>query len=146
MRSILGTILLTFAVSTSAVAQDNLGSKALSVGAASILVSPLLSLDGKPLEASVALGSVGIGAAFVVVGLSVVTADIVVLTIKNVVTGSQYLIKASVKATQTASIAVGTGIRIIAESTGFAVMASGQLLAFIPNAIGQSLLYQAQVK
>ncbi len=147
MKSLIQSLLLRTALSmllcTGAMAQSNEGSKALSTGIASVVASPVMSLEGKPLEASAALG---VGGSFIVGGLVVGSVEVVTLTIKNVVTGSQYVIKASGKAAQGASVAVGTSVRVVAESTGYAVIASGQLLAFIPNAIGQALLHQSQVK
>lgn len=44
------------------------------------------------------------------------------------------------------SIAVGTMVQVVAQGVGYALIASGQLIAFIPNAVGQSLLYQARLK
>jgi hypothetical protein len=143
MKQLVQSLCLAAVLCTSAIAQNSDGSKALSTGAASIVASPVMSLEGKPLEASAALG---VGGSFIVGGLAVGSVELVTLTIKNSVTGSQYVIKASGKAVQGASVAVGTSVRVVAESTGYAVIASGKLLAFIPNAIGQALLHQSQVK
>lgn len=142
-QSVLFSVLFSAFICTSAVAEGIEGSKTLSTGALSIMASPVLSLEGKPLDAS---GALGLGGAFIVTGLVQGSAETVTLTVKSVATGSQYLIKGSVKATQSASVAVGTGIRFVAESTGYAVIAAGQLLAFIPNTIGQALLHQEQIK
>ncbi|WP_395669861.1 hypothetical protein [Rhodoferax sp.] len=143
MKKLTQLLMLALAISTSAYAQSNDGSKAISMGAASIVASPVLSLEGRPLEASAALG---VGGSFVVGGLVVASVELVTLTLKNVATGSQYVIKASGKAVQGASVAVGTSVRVVAESTGYAVIASGKLLAFIPNAIGEALLHHSEVK
>lgn len=143
MKQLIQSLSLVAILCTSAVAQSNEGSKVLSAGAASIIASPVMSLEGKPLDASFALG---VGGSFVVVGLVVGSVELVTLTLKNAATGSQIVIKASGKAVQGASLAVGTSVRVVAESTGYAVIASGKLLAFIPNAIGQALLHQSQVK
>ena len=143
MKKLTQLLMLALAISTSAYAQSNDGSKAISMGAASIVASPVLSLEGRPLEASAALG---VGGSFVVGGLVVASVELVTLTLKNVATGSQYVIKASGKAVQGASVAVGTSVRVVAESTGYAVIASGKLLAFIPNALGEALLHHSEVK
>jgi hypothetical protein len=143
MKQLVQSACLAALLCTSAIAQNNEGSKALSMGAASIVASPVMSLEGKPLDASLALG---VGGSFVVGGLVVGSVELVTLTLKNAATGSQYVIKASGKAVQGASVAVGTSVKVVAESTGYAVIASGKLLAFIPNAIGQALLHQKQVK
>jgi hypothetical protein len=144
MKKLTQSLVLALAISISIYAQSNDGSKAISMGAASIIMaSPVLSLEGKPLEASAALGA---GGSYVVGGLVVASVELVTLTLKNVATGSQYVVKASGKAVQGASVSVGTSVRVVAESTGYAVIASGKLLAFIPNAIGQALLHQSEVK
>lgn len=47
-------------------------------------------------------------------------------------------------AAEAASIGVGTSVRVVAESTGYALVASGVLLAFVPNEIGRSLLHHSR--
>jgi hypothetical protein len=143
MKQFFQSLCLVAVLCTTAIAQNNEGSKALSSGVASVVASPVMSLEGKPLDASLALG---VGGSFIVGGLVVGSVEVVTLTIKSAVNGSQYVIKASGKAVQGASVAVVTSVRVVAEATGYAVIASGQLLAFIPNAIGQMLMHQSQVK
>lgn len=43
-----------------------------------------------------------------------------------------------------ASVGVGTVVKVVAESTGHALVASGELLAFVPNEIGRALLHHAR--
>lgn len=143
MKQLVQSLFLSVVLCANAMAQSNEGSKAISSGVASVVASPVMSLEGRPLDASLALG---VGGSFIVGGLAVGSVEVVTLTLKNAVNGSQYVIKASGKAVQGASVAVGTSVRVVAESTGYAVIASGQLLAFIPNAIGQMLMHQSQVK
>jgi hypothetical protein len=143
MKRLLTIGLLSAALCAPALAQSNKGSEASALGIQSILASPVLSLEGKPLEASAAMG---VGGAFLVVGVAEGASEVVSLTIKGIESGSTFIVKASTKAVRGASVAAGTSVRVVAESTGYALMASGQLLAFIPNAIGQALLYQSQVK
>lgn len=52
--------------------------------------------------------------------------------------------KVSGEAARAASVRVGTSVRVLAESTGYALLASGVLLAFVPNEIGRSLLHHAR--
>ena len=143
MKRLLTLAVLTTALCASALAQSEKASNASAAGAASILASPVLSLEGKPLEASVALG---VGGTFVVVGIVEGASEVVMLSLKGGAAASTVVVKASTAAAKGASVAVGTSVRVMAESTGYALLASGQLLAFIPNAIGQALLYQASVK
>lgn len=143
MKRLLWIALLNAGLCLNAQAQSEKASNASGAGVASILASPVLSLEGKPLEASAALG---LGGTFVVVGVVEGASEVVLLTLKGLGNASSVVVKASTTAVKGASVAVGTSVRVVAESTGYALMASGQLLAFIPNAIGQALLYQSQVK
>jgi hypothetical protein len=77
MKQLVQSLCLVAILCTSAVAQNNEGSKVLSAGAASIIASPVMSLEGKPLDASLALG---VGGSFVVVGLVVGSVELVTLT------------------------------------------------------------------
>ena len=83
---------------------------------------------------------------FTVVAVAEGASEAVSLSIKGVEAGSTFVVKVSTAAVKASSVVVGTSLRVVAESTGYALLASGQLLAFIPNAIGQALLYQSQVK
>jgi hypothetical protein len=143
MKSLIPVLVLATTLCTPALAQSNKASQASGLAATSILASPVLSLEGKPLEASAALG---LGGVFTVVAVAEGASEVVVLTIKGVEAGSTILVKASTAAVKASSVVVGTSLRVVAESTGYALLASGQLLAFIPNAIGQALLFQSQVK
>jgi hypothetical protein len=142
MKYLVRVIALFALLHASAYAQSE-GSKAMSQGSMAIIMSPVLSLEGRPVEASAALLS---GGTYVVVGFVHAAGETVALTIKNVANGSTYVVKGTIKAAQGASVAVGTSVRVAAESTGYTLMASGQLLSFIPNGIGQMLLHQSQVK
>jgi hypothetical protein len=55
----------------------------------------------------------------------------------------------SVQLVGDALVAVGTGVTVVAISTGWllssTVEASGRALCFIPNAVGATLLYNEQV-
>jgi len=45
---------------------------------------------------------------------------------------------------EAASVGVGTSVRVVAESTGYALVASGVLLAFVPNEMGRALLHHSR--
>lgn len=53
--------------------------------------------------------------------------------------------RASVKLAGNVAMAVGTGVVCTALSAGWVVSAAGQAIAFIPNEIGASLLYNERV-
>ena len=143
MKSLITVLVLATTLCTSALAQSSKASEASGLAANSILASPVLSMEGKPLEASVALG---LGGVFTVVAVAEGASETVSLSVKGVEAGSTFIVKASTAAVKASAVVAGTSLRVVAESTGYALLASGQLLAFIPNAIGQALLYQSQVK
>ncbi|AOU92325.1 uncharacterized protein AruCF_1434 [Achromobacter ruhlandii] len=43
------------------------------------------------------------------------------------------------------SISAGTAVQAVAASTGTVLLASGKVLAFIPNTVGQALLHHERV-
>jgi hypothetical protein len=45
---------------------------------------------------------------------------------------------------EAASVGVGTSVKVVAESTGYALVASGVLLAFVPNELGRALLHHSR--
>ncbi len=143
MKRSLFAFIATSALCGFTMAQSFSASDKVSVGALSVVMSPVLSLEGKPVDASTALAA---GGAFVVIGVVEGSADVSSVTLKNIANGSQYIVNVSGKAAKEASVMASTSVRVVAESTGYAVLASGKLLAFIPNAIGQALLHQSQVQ
>jgi hypothetical protein len=53
--------------------------------------------------------------------------------------------RASVKLAGHSATAIGTGVVVTAMSAGWLLSAAGQAIAFIPNEIGKSLLYNERV-
>jgi hypothetical protein len=53
--------------------------------------------------------------------------------------------RASIKLAGHSATAVGTGVVVTAMSAGWLLSAAGQAIAFIPNEIGKSLLYNERV-
>jgi hypothetical protein len=51
---------------------------------------------------------------------------------------------ASVRVAGAVSVGVGSAVRVVAMSTGCALMAAGQMIAFIPNEVGKSLVHQSR--
>ena len=54
-------------------------------------------------------------------------------------------VRASLQLAGGASAAIGTGVLITAVSAGWILSAAGQAIAFVPNEIGASLLYNERV-
>ena len=86
-----------------------------------------------------------VGASFVVIGVGAGVGEVVSVVVQSSVDGSKAVIKASSAIAREVGVLVGSGIKVIATSTGYALLASGKLLAFVPNAMGQELLYQSKL-
>jgi len=54
-------------------------------------------------------------------------------------------VRASVELAAGSAVAVGTAVLVTAVSTGWILSAAGQAIAFVPNEIGASLLYNERV-
>ena len=134
------TLIASMALSSPARALD--ASAAISAGGSSIAASPVVSITGGPLEASKYFV---IGATFIVAGVVGGVGNTVSVVIQNTTDGSKALIQASAAAVKDAGISVGNGVKVVATSTGYALIASGRLLAFVPNAVGKELLFQSKL-
>lgn len=123
------------------------------------LAASALPLASVVATASVAGGSVAAGAlalSAVPVALSVGGAVLVVKAVEVSARGTVYLlerasdgarvsIELSGQAAQAASLAVGTAVVVGVFSAGVVLSAGGEVLAFIPNAVGRSLLHNERV-
>jgi hypothetical protein len=90
------------------------------------------------------------GSAVALAGLYVITAvsyngNFAELLLKSSSNASQVSVKMAKSAADAVGASVGTAVTVISETTGMALVASGKVLAFVPNALGESLLYQARV-
>lgn len=93
---------------------------------------------------------VGAASAAVVVlpvALSTAGAVLVVKTVESTARGTVYVLerasdgaRASVQVAGGASLAIGTLVTVSAIGAGVLLSAAGEVIAFIPNAIGQALL------
>lgn len=54
-------------------------------------------------------------------------------------------LRLSGKAIEGASLVAGASVVVLAVSTGYVLVAAGQVLAFVPNEIGRSLLHHSRV-
>lgn len=88
--------------------------------------------------------------------LSVAGGTLVVKAVESTAQGTVYLLerasdgaRASVliagKVAGTASVAVGTAVTVTTLGAGLVLSVAGQAIAFIPNAVGKSLLHNQQV-
>ena len=123
---------LALGLASSAHAQSD-ASKVLSVG--SIWVSAL--------GASAAIDSVGNSGKFVVTGLKSAGESTTVF-LKDASNATSQAAGASIEVSSSvlraAGVSVGTAVVAVGEASGYALMASGKMIAFIPNEIGRSLV------
>ena len=103
------------------------------------------SARGGPSDASVALSAVPVGgAAFVVVAVES-TARGTVWVLERASDGVRISVEFSGKVVVGAATSVGTAVVVTAISTGYVISAAAEAIAFIPNEIGASLLYNERV-
>jgi hypothetical protein len=88
--------------------------------------------------------SVGAGAAMVVVSAVKEAGDSTMVVLREVGGSAETVVEISSTAASNAGVYAGQVVSVAAESGGYALMAGGTLLAFIPNELGKELLYHAQ--
>jgi hypothetical protein len=71
--------------------------------------------------------------------------DGVLLVLKGAGQASKATVRVSGQAARNLSVAAGTAIEVTAISTGHMLVASGKVLAFIPNEAGKALLHHSRV-
>ena len=59
--------------------------------------------------------------------------------------GARAGLQVSGKLAEAGSFALGTAVAVTAISTGWVLSAAGQAIAFVPNELGRSLMYQERV-
>ena len=52
-------------------------------------------------------------------------------------------VRTSAAMAREASVAVGSAVRVVAESVGYALYVGARLIAFVPNEIGRALIYHS---
>lgn len=67
------------------------------------------------------------------------------VVLQGVANGAQASFEFSGKMSQDFSLATGQSVKLVALSSGHLLVASGKVLAFLPNEIGKSLLYHDTV-
>jgi hypothetical protein len=120
-----------------AVAQDSLtrGSQGLSnASAASLAASGFVVAGSSELIQTSA-------------NLTVTALQIAGETVVIVMRGAAESVTVSVRTSATiardASVAVGSAVRVVAESVGYALYVGARLIAFVPNEIGRALIHHA---
>lgn len=108
------------------------------VGTASVAGAASTALVAVPAALSVG------GAALSVVAVEVL-ADGTVYLLERASDGARASVKVLDRGSRRASMAVGSSVEVGVIGSGIVLSAAGEVLAFIPNAIGQALLYNERV-
>ena len=142
-----GAVLLACAASAFAGGSETSGaSEKVSIGTMSILAVPGASIggsiNGQPLAGP---SLAGIGSAYVVTGIVQGAGESVEVTLDAVGATGALSVKLSKSAVQSIALSTGTAVRVISETTGVVLVASGKVIAFIPNKLGEALLSQARL-
>jgi len=118
----------------------------VSIGTASILAAPGVSVEGSARGQSQMGAVVAIaGASFVVAGIGQLSADSAEVTIESVGGAAKVSVQVAASAVRSAGISVGSAVQAVTASTGTVLVASGKVLAFIPNTLGEALLHHERV-
>jgi hypothetical protein len=139
--------------STAVVAGDGstrmTGSDQISIGTMSIVVAPVVSVTASargdsaaPVEGSIAVIT---GGAFIVSGVVQSASDVVEILLSSVASGAKLSVKISGKTVNAIGLSAGTTVQVISETTGTLLVASGKVIAFIPNALGEALFSQKRL-
>ena len=98
-------------------------------------------------SATVVVGSLSaVAASGTVVVASVEAAgDASVVVLAGASDAAQATVRLSGRAAREASLVAGASVSVVATSTGCLLIASGKVLAFIPNEIGKALLHHSRV-
>ncbi|MGO4151780.1 hypothetical protein [Cupriavidus sp. YAF13] len=123
------------------------GSEQVSVGTLSILAAPVVSVAGSTGGAGPVQGSLlaGMGSAFVVSGIAQGGKDTVEVILDSVSTAGKASVKVAKSGFEKLGVSVGATVNAVADSTGTVLVVSGKVLAFIPNSVGEALLYRERV-
>lgn len=130
-RKALIALLLSTAVALPAAARDSVGDGSSASVALSVMA------------VAVPVWAAHHGSEFVVRAVNA-TAKGVELSLRGVSGAIETSATIAGEVAEAASIGVGTSVRVVAESTGYALVASGVLLAFVPNEMGRTLLHHSR--
>lgn len=88
--------------------------------------------------------TIGVGASLVVASVQTV-AEGVVIVFEGASEAGALSLRLSGKAAEAASVVAGSTVQTVALASGTLLVASGKVLAFVPNELGKALLHQARV-
>ena len=104
------------------------------------------ALSGIAVGMVVAAPSVALaGTASMAVVAVTVVADGTVWVLERASDGARLMVKVSAAAVGGASVVVGTAVTVTAISAGWVLSSAGQVIACVPNTLGQALLHHERV-
>ena len=108
--------------------------------------SALSTLSALPVAVSVVAPSVVLATGSVLTLVAVqAVAEGTVWVLRRASDGAQVLIHWGSTAVGMASVALGTAVTVTVVSAGWVLSAAGEVLALVPNALGQALLHHEEV-
>lgn len=117
----------------------------VSLGALSIIAAPLASV-GSDRGASVGGFELAVvGSAYVVSGVAEGVGDGVEIMLDAVGGGAKLSIRVAGKTARSIGVSTGAAVEVVSGAAGATLVASGKILAFIPNASGRALLAQSRL-
>ena len=131
--AVIAAVLLTSGAGARATSRDDPSARLSDASALPIAVSTVL-----PAELIAGTGTV------VVTGVEA-SADGVGWVVENSVNGAKASLRFTGKAIGASAMAVGTVVAVTATSTGWVLATAGKAIAFVPNEIGKTLLYNEKV-
>jgi len=111
-------------------------------GTVSVLRSPSASVANGPIAAS---RLAGMGSVFIVEGITEGSGKMVSVILNAAGNAGKLSVQISKAAFQKLGVSAGATVNAVTQSTGVALVASGKVLAFIPNTVGQALLHHEGV-
>jgi len=85
------------------------------------------------------------GGAYVVSGIVEGASNVVEILLSSVANGAKLSVKISGKTANAIGLSAGATVQVISETTGTLLVASGKVIAFIPNALGEALFSQKRL-
>ena len=153
LRTALAASALLALASAPALAQNGVSnhtpSDKISLGTLSILAAPVVSVAasgaGDSSGPAAGSGALVLGGAYVVSGVGQSVADGVEVVLTSVGSAAKLSVKLAGKTVDAIGLSVGTTVQVVSETTGTLLVASGKVVAFIPNALGEALLSQKRL-
>lgn len=72
-------------------------------------------------------------------------AEGVTYVLKNASTGATVSVRVAAHASGTVAVASGTAVQVISQGAGYAIIALGKMIAYVPNAVGQELIHHSRL-